>query len=303
MGTPNFAKEVLQTLIENEYEIIAVVTQPDKPVGRKQILTPSEVKVLAIENNIPVIQPVKIRNEYQQILDLKPEMIITCAYGQIIPNAILDYCLCINVHGSLLPKYRGGAPMQRAILNGDKETGITIMTMSDKMDAGDIILQDSVTIEESDTLKTVEEKMIKCACPLLLKTLEDIEKGTAVFTKQNEDEIVFAPIIKKEEELLSFENENYDNLYNHIRALIDAPYAYGITCDNLKLKICAIRKSQETTEEKDGTIIGLIDKGIAVAKDKKILLLDEVLLEGKNKNTAKEFLNGAGRKYIGTVLR
>lgn len=303
MGTPHFAERILNTLLEENYNVVAVVTQPDKPVGRKKVLTPSEVKVCAMNHSIPVLQPIKIRKEYEEVLSYKPDLIVTCAYGQIVPEVILNQCLCINVHASLLPKLRGGAPMQRAIMNGDKETGITIMQMAKGMDSGDMITKRALEITEEDTLGTLEEKLIALACEQLKDTLKDLEEGRAVFTKQNEEEATFGYVITKEEELLSFENESYDAMYDHIRALIPVPYAYGILEDGLKLKICAVRKSSLTTEGKNGEILGLVEKGVGIALNGRVLIADEVQLEGKNRNTAKEFLNGAGRKYAGTCLK
>lgn len=303
MGTPHFAERILTTLLENGLNVVAVVSQPDKPVGRKQVLVPSEVKVTALEHNIPVLQPVKIRNEYEEVLSYKPDMIITCAYGQIVPKVILDYCPCINVHASLLPKLRGGAPMQRCIMNGDKETGITIMTMAPKMDAGDMISQSVVEILDTDTEGTLEEKLIASACDLLMKTLPSIVDGTAVYTPQLEEEATFGFVITKEEEVLNFTEGNYQKIYDHMRALIPVPCAYGILEDGLKLKFCAVRKSDTATDAENGTILGLVDRGIGIAVDGKVLIADEVLLEGKKANKAKEFINGAGRKYLSTRLK
>lgn len=299
MGTPHFAKEVLFTLIQAGYPIVAVVTKQDKPKGRKQELVASEVKQLALQYNIPVLQPQRIRTEYEEVLNYKPDYIITCAYGQIIPKQILDACLCINVHASLLPKYRGGAPMQHAILNNEKQTGITIMTMAEKMDAGDIITQDIVDITPEDTLGTLEAKLIPCACNLLLNTLDLIMDNRATFTKQNEEEVSFAYTIQKEDELLSFEKESYMNLYNHIRALIPNPCAYARMDDQTTYKFHAVRMSDETTTEANGTLLGIIDQAIAIALENKVLLIDEIQPAGKGKMKAKDFMNGAGRKYIG----
>ena len=167
MGTPSFAVPILESLINN-YNVILVVSQPDKEKDKKGNIINTPVKELAIKNNIPVFQPNNIKEEYQKILDYNPDIIITCAYGQIIPDSILNYPKygCINVHGSLLPKLRGGAPIHHAIINGDTETGITIMYMSSKMDAGDIISQKSIKIEEDDYLDIVYNKLSLLVEPL-----------------------------------------------------------------------------------------------------------------------------------------
>ena len=166
MGTPDFAVNVLQGLIDNNYDVVGVVSQPDKEVGRKRILTPTPVKEVALKYNIPVFQPVKIRKEFDDILALEPDMIVTCAYGQIIPKEILDYPRlgCINVHGSLLPKLRGGAPIHHAIMDGLDETGITIMYMDVSMDSGDIISQRSIPITDSDNVGILWDKLSFVTC-------------------------------------------------------------------------------------------------------------------------------------------
>ena len=303
MGTPYFAERILETLLTAGYPVKAVVTQPDKPVGRKHVLTPSEVKLTAQKYGIDVLQPEKIRKEYEEVLRYDPDLIVTCAYGQIVPKVILDHCLCINVHASLLPKYRGGAPMQRVIMNGESETGMTIMQMGVGMDDGDMISKCSVPISQEDTWGSLQEKLIEAACPLLLSTLKELEEGTAVFTPQDASLATFGYVIRKEEEELSFEHEDYQTLYDHARALIPVPCAYGVLSDGSKLKILALRKSDAKSEEADGTILGFMEKGIGVALKGRVLLLDEVQLEGKNKNSAREFLNGAGRKWVATRLK
>ena len=180
MGTPDFAVNVLQGLIDNNYDVVGVVSQPDKEVGRKRILTPTPVKEVALKYNIPVFQPVKIRKEFDDILALEPDMIVTCAYGQIIPKEILDYPRlgCINVHGSLLPKLRGGAPIHHAIMDGLDETGITIMYMDVSMDSGDIISQRSIPITDSDNVGILWDKLSLLGRDLLLDTLPSIIDGT-----------------------------------------------------------------------------------------------------------------------------
>ena len=179
MGTPEFCVPILESLIAS-YDVVGVVTQPDKEIGRHKELKASPVKECAIKNGILVLQPEKIRKDYQEVLNRKPDIIITCAYGQIIPKEILDYPKygCINVHASLLPKYRGGAPMQRAIMNGEKETGITIMYMDEHMDTGNIIKMAKVPILDSDNLEKVHDKLSALGKKLLMETLPSILDGT-----------------------------------------------------------------------------------------------------------------------------
>ena len=188
MGTPTFSVPVLEALIENT-NVVLVVSQPDREKDRKGNLLPTPVKLLAETHHIPVYQPLKIREEYQKIIDINPDIIITCAYGQIIPEAILNCPKygCINVHGSLLPKYRGGAPIHHAIINGDKTTGITIMYMDKKMDSGDIIKEREISILDSDNLDSLYEKMSYLGRDLLMETLPSIIAGTNERISQNDE--------------------------------------------------------------------------------------------------------------------
>lgn len=173
MGTPDFSVPVLQRLIRDGYEIVAVVTQPDKPVGRKKVITPPPVKQEALRHEIPVLQPKKVRTEYEEILKYEPDLIVTAAYGQILPGELLDSPErgCINVHASLLPEYRGGAPIHQAIIDGKKETGVTIMYMVEKLDAGDMLSQVSVEIEEDDTVGSLHDKLSDAGAELLGDTI------------------------------------------------------------------------------------------------------------------------------------
>ena len=245
MGTPIFSVPILESLIDNS-DVVGVVTQPDKEVGRKRELVASPIKELALKHGIKVLQPIKIRQEYQEVLDLNPDMIVTCAYGQIIPKEILDCPKygCINVHGSLLPKYRGGAPIERAMMNGDKETGITIMYMDVGMDSGDIITEESTPISSDEHIDELRARLSILGRDLLIKTLPSIIDGTATRTKQNEDEVTFAKIIKKEDELIDF-NEKSINIYNKIRALSPVPGPYSLL-DGKRLKIYDSRIGEST---------------------------------------------------------
>lgn len=297
MGTPDFSVPVLKGLIEN-YNVIGVVTQPDKEVGRNKEVVFSPIKKVAIDNNIKVLQPEKVRNEYDEILKLKPDIVVTCAYGQIIPKEILEFPKlgCINVHASLLPKYRGGAPIHRAILNGDRETGITIMYMAEGMDDGDIISQEKIPIGKEDNLGDLHDELSVLGRDLLLKTLPSILNGTNKRIKQNENEVTFAKIIKKEDEIIDF-NDSSENVHNKIRGLSPYPGAYSIL-DSKRFKVFSSRIEESHINAKPGTIIDISKDGIIVkTKDSAIKIL-ELQIEGKKKMTSKEYLNGINKEEI-----
>ncbi len=297
MGTPLFSVNPLKGLIEN-YNVIAVVTQPDKEKGRGKTLSKSEVKKVCEEYGIKVIQPVKIKEEYEEITSLKPDIIVTCAYGQIIPLEILNAPVygCINVHASLLPKYRGGAPIHRAIINGDSETGITIMYMDKGMDSGDIIKQSKVKIDINMNTTDLEDVLSKEGERLLLETLPSIIDGTCERIKQNDDDVTFAKIIKKEDELLNFDDTTV-NVYNKIRGLSYIPGAYAIL-DSKIIKIYKARMSNSIDNKTPGTITNIYKDGIGVkTKDGEIVLL-EVKPEGKKMMDAKSFINGFGKNNL-----
>ena len=226
MGTPDFAVPILKALAEN-YQVVGVVSQPDKPIGRKQILTPTPVKVASALYNIPVFQPIKIKEDYQSILDLQPDLIVTCAYGQILPEEILTYPKygCINVHASLLPKLRGGAPIHHAIIDGYDKTGITIMYMSKQIDAGDILTQAETKISKQDTLETLHDRLSEMGKELLLATIPDLIHGQLEPIKQNESEVTYGYNITREEEKIDF-NHSKEQIDCLVRGLYPKPAAY-----------------------------------------------------------------------------
>ena len=302
MGTPKFSLNVLQGLIDN-YDVVGVVCQPDKEVGRKKVLTPPPVKELALEHNIEVLQPIKIRKEYDEVLKLEPDIIITCAYGQIIPKEILDYPKygCINVHGSLLPKYRGGAPIHRAIMNGDKETGITIMYMDVGMDTGDMISKRSVSIDEDDNLETLSDKLSIIGRDLLLDTLPSIIDGTCNREKQDENEVSYAYNITSEEEHIDF-NKGSKEVYNLVRALSPSIGAFCLMNDE-RLKIY---KTRIGTNKYDniGVINTIYKNGIGVSTSDGEVVLEEIQPFGKKKMAVASYLNGINKDtLIGKVLK
>lgn len=303
MGTPDFCVPILQSLIDN-YNVIAVVTQPDKEVGRHKELRKSPVKLLAEKYGIVVIQPEKIRKEYNEVTMRKPDLIVTCAYGQIIPKEILETPKlgCINVHASLLPKYRGGAPIQRAILNGEKETGITIMYMDEHMDTGNMISKEVVEIKEDDNFETLHDKLSIVGRDLLLKTLPDIINGTNESIKQNDSEATFAPIITRDDELIDF-SKDANTVYNQIRALSPFPGGYAVL-DGEIVKIYNSRKTNDFYTEKQLGEIGKIYKdGIGVAcKDGEVIITD-IKFAGGKRVLMKDYFNGHdGDKLLGKIF-
>lgn len=296
MGTPEFAVPILKSLVEN-VEVVLVISQPDKPVGRKREITPSPVKKFALEHGIEVVCPVKIREDYGRILELEPDIIVTCAYGQIIPKEVLSIPKLgpINVHASLLPKLRGGAPIHRAIMEGYDKSGITIMYMDEGMDSGDIISQREVMIEEDDTLDTLSAKLMKVGSELLIETLPSIIEGTNARVEQNVDEVTFGYIIKKEDELLNFDDTT-ENVYNKIRALNSTPGAYFLM-DGKHVKVYASRKNvgKKCTVS---TICEVYPDGIGVGTQDGEIILTEIKPEGKGRVLVKDYLNGVNRKTL-----
>ena len=292
MGTPLFAVPVLENLIEN-CNVIGVVTQPDKEVGRKKICMPSPIKEVALKNNIKVLQPIKLKNDYNNIISLNPDIIITCAYGQIIPKILLDLpkYKCVNVHASLLPKYRGGAPIQRAIMNGEVKTGITIMYMNEGMDTGDIIDKEELIIGNDDNFDKVSENLSNIGASLLKDVLPNIIKGKVKRIIQDNSEATYAPIIKREDEKLDFNKTSFE-LHNQIRALSTVPGAYAVL-DGKVVKIYSSRISSHIHPEKaNGEIVKIYDDGIGISTEDSELIITDIKVEGKNRVSVKQFLNG-----------
>ena len=304
MGTPDFSVPVLEGLIEN-YNVVGVVSQPDKEVGRKRVLTPTPTKEVAIKNNIPVIQPIKIRKEYQEVLDLKPDLIVTCAYGQIIPKEILDCPKlgCINVHGSLLPKLRGGAPIHHAIIDGYDETGITIMYMDEAMDSGDIISQRSIKIEDSDNVGILWDKMSLLGRDLLLETLPSIIDGTNDRIKQDESLVTFGLNIKREEEHIDF-NKTSHEVFNQIRGLNPWPSANAILDGNEMKIYSSIIGDRTFSNKSNGEICDITKKGISVKTGDGEIILTDIKPFGKKRMDAYSYVNGVGKdNLIGKVFK
>lgn len=303
MGTPDFAVNVLQGLIDN-YDVVGVVSQPDKRIGRHQVLTNTPVKELALKYDIPVFQPIRIREDYEDILNLNPDLIVTCAYGQIIPKAILDYPRlgCINVHASLLPKLRGGAPIHKAIIDDYGTTGVTIMYMDVKMDSGDIISQREVKILDSDNLESLHDKLSEVGTSLLLDTLPNIIDGSNSRTKQDEDEVTYAYNIKREEEHIDFSKTSRE-VFNLIRGLCPVPSSNAIL-DEKEMKIYKSIISSKNYNGEYGEIVDITKEGIVVKTGDAAIILTEVKPFGKKKMDANSYVNGIGKNnLIGKVFK
>ena len=302
MGTPEFAVPVLQGLIDN-YKIRAVVTQPDRPGNHGQINV-SPIKKLASEHDILVLQPEHIKEEYQEIINLNPDLIITCAYGQIIPRQLLEAPRlgCINVHASLLPKLRGGAPIHKAIIEGHSKTGITIMYMNTKMDEGDIITQREIPILDTDTASSLHDKLSVLGKDLLLETLPSIIDGTNSRTPQDSSLATYAFTLRKEDEKLNFDKTK-KQLYNQIRGLNSWPGSYCIFEGKI-LKVWEAYITENYPVGFNGQITAIYKDGIGVKVSNGEIVLKTVQLEGKNKMNVVDFYNGLRNKdIVGKVLQ
>lgn len=290
MGTPEFSLKVLESLIENT-NVVLVVSQPDSYVGRHHELKYTPVKELALKHNIEVFQPIKIKEDYERILDVKPDIIITCAYGQIIPKILLDTpkYKAINVHASLLPKLRGGSPLHKCLIDGYSETGITIMYMDVGMDSGDIIKQRSIKITDEDNVGTIHDKLSNMGSELLIETLPSIFDGTNEKIKQDESEVTFAYNIKREEEKIDF-NKTAREVFNQVRGLYPFPVAYTIVNDEI-VKICECKIGDKKNGEVS-TISSLYNDGIGVMCSDKEVIITRLKPSGKKEMSARDYLNG-----------
>lgn len=308
MGTASFSKAVLEKLLENNYNIIAVVTQPDRYVGRKRVLTMPDVKVVALEHHLPVYQPSKIKEEYQDIVALEPDLIITAAYGQIVPEAVLNAPKigCINVHASLLPKYRGGAPVHYAIIEGDEVTGVTIMYMVKKMDAGNIISQRTVNIGKEETTGELYERLSDVGADLLIETLPSILEGTNDSIIQDESLVTYSPTISREQEKIDF-NKSAIQVYNQVRGMNPWPGAYT-TYQGKVVKIWAgkVHDCKNANEhhghQANGTIVKIFKDAIGVKTGDGIYLITEFQLAGKKRMLVKDYLNGNNIFEVNTMF-
>lgn len=302
MGTPEFSVPILKELISS-YQVVGVVTKSDKEVGRNKELKFSPIKSLALEKNLKILQPEKIKIDYQNIIDLKPDLIITCAYGQIIPKALLDYPRygCINVHASLLPKLRGGAPIHHALIDGYLETGITIMYMNEKMDEGDIISQRSIPITENDNLGMLHDKLSQLGSELLMETLPEIIAGTNKRIPQDQNLSTYGYTIKREDELLDF-NKTTKEVFNQIRGLNPYPGAYSLL-DNRIVKIYEGYPSRRKYDHlRNGQITAYYPDGIGIKTIDGEIVLTVIQFDGKKKMKVTDYLHGNKENLIGKIF-
>ncbi len=296
MGTPEFAVPVLEMLIEN-YNVVLVVTQPDKPVGRKQILKETPIKEVAQKHNIEVFQPTRIRTDFNKILEASPDLIITCAYGQIIPKEVLDCptIACFNVHASLLPKYRGGAPIHKAVINGEKETGITIMYMDVGMDTGDMVAKKTLKITDEDNVGSLHEKLSLLGSDLLKETLPSILNQTNKREKQKEEDATYAYNIKREEEHLDFSKSGIE-LMNQIRGLNPWPTA-NFFLNDMEFKALEAEFQKKDTKE-IGIIKEITKEAIGITCKDGILYIKKLKPFGKKIMSTKDYLNGISKENL-----
>ena len=295
MGTPDFAVLPLRAMKEAGFEVAAVVTQPDKPKGRGKTMMPTPVKEEAVALGIPVYQPVKVKEpEFLETLkEIAPDIIVVAAFGQIIPKTILNLPRfgCINIHASLLPKYRGAAPIQQAVIDGEKESGVTIQKMGEGLDTGDMISKAVVVLAPEETGGSLFDKLSKAGADLLVKTLPSIFDGTAVYEKQPEESPTpYASMITKKMGLLDF-TKSAEVLERLVRGLNPWPSAYTFL-NGKTLKVWKSRVGEEKGSSLPGTVVKTDKNGIHVACCDKTLILEEIQIEGKKRMDADAFLRG-----------
>lgn len=300
MGTPDFSVPILTMLQEEGYNVVAVVTQPDRPVGRKRVLTPPPVKVEADRLGIPVIQPEKLTNsvELTEIMALQPDLIVTAAFGQLLPKVLLDVPRlgCINVHASLLPKYRGGAPIHQAIIDGEKETGVTIMYMVERLDAGNMISQATLPIHETDHTGLLFDKLSAVGVTLLKETLPSILNETNESIPQDESKVTFARNISREQERIDW-TKGGEAIYNKIRGLHPWPVAYAVFEEN-NVKIWWAEKEPCLSTAQPGTIIGIeSDRVLIKTGDDIAIAITDIQPAGKKRMPAEVFIRGVGSTW------
>jgi len=298
MGTPEFALSTLKVLVASEHQILAVVTQPDRPKGRGQELTASPVKTFALQSGIDVLQPEKASApEFIAALsNLQPDVIIVVAYGQILRTQVLEIprLFCMNLHSSLLPKYRGAAPINRAIINGEQESGVTTMKMDAGMDTGDILLIAKIPIADADNAQTLHDKLAAAGAALVLETLRRAENNSLTPVVQDSSQASLAPKLKKEDGLIHWEKDAV-SLRNQVRGLEPWPGAFTYF-NSKRLRLCAVETTAGEPEDRPGEVARITDHGIEVGTGKGRLIITELQPEGKKRMSAKSFL--AGNKII-----
>jgi methionyl-tRNA formyltransferase len=297
MGSMDFAAVILEKL-NKEFPIDLVVTQPDRPVGRKRILKGTPVKEKALELDIDLFQPENIKKDHDIIINQNFDFIIVAAYGQMIPDIVLEHgkFRAINVHASLLPKYRGGSPMHRAIINGDDYSGVSIMYMVKKMDAGPILSQSKVKIDPDDDVASLEMKLASIGGDLLIETIHDLLNDNVTSNPQNQEKVTYAYHIKKEEQKLDFNKTAKDN-YNLVRGLHPWPIAF-FEIDQVPMKVYKADYIEEDASKEVGQIVKINKDGVFIQTSKGQFILKEVQLRGKKRMSINDFMNGIGRQLF-----
>lgn len=302
LGTPKISAEILDFLVLEGFNIIGAVSQVDKETNRKGQLLPTEVKSVCLKHNIPIYQYEKIREHVDDIKEINPDLILTLAYGQIVPQSILDIPKfgCINLHGSLLPKYRGAAPIQRVLYNGETKTGFTLMEMVKKMDAGKMYHKEEISINPDDNYTSLYEKMIECAKVTILNSLDLYLEGKLKGEEQNEDEVTFADKITKEDELLDL-NKNCDDFVNSVRCLSYTPGGY-LFLNGIKFKILKCHKINENNNETIGKILHAKKSNLVFQLRDGQICIDELQIPGKKIMKTADFLNGYHDELINKIF-
>ncbi len=303
MGTPDFAVPTLKTLHASRHSVRAVVTQPDRPKGRGRGLQAPPVKLFALDNGLPVVQPEKASapDLAARLAELEPDLIVVIAYGQILraPLLALPRHFCMNVHASLLPLYRGAAPINWAIINGDKETGVTTMKMDVGLDTGDIMLMKKVAIENDDTAQDLHDKLSEAGGALVLETIDRLEKDALQFIPQNDAESSYAPKLKKEDGFLQWDQEAAV-LRNRVRGMEPWPGAFGFLTGQ-RLRFCKVETGPGDQGDVPGVIMRVSDYGIEIGTAKDRIIVTEIQPEGKKRMSVKSYLQGhpveAGERF------
>lgn len=295
MGTPQFSVPILESLIEHNYDVLAVVTQPDRKVGRKHVLTAPPVKQAALKHDIEILQPEKINHspEMDRVIELNPDLIVTAAFGQFLPTKLLAAAkiAAVNVHASLLPKYRGGAPVHYSVINGDEQTGVSIIYMVKKMDAGDILSQRAIKIEKTDDTGNMFDKLSLLGRDLLLETLPELLNGTNQAVAQTESEVTFSPNISSVEERIDI-NKTAGQIDDQVRGMRPFPIS-NMLMDNVVTKIIDVTPLTETTELKPGQIVQIGKKELIVAAgDGTTFKINQLKPAGKPLMNIVDYLNG-----------
>jgi methionyl-tRNA formyltransferase len=303
MGTPRFALPSLQILVDRSEQIAAVVTQPDRPAGRGQHIVPPPIKELALKHHLPVLQPGKVRDSQfiAQIKELSPDLIVVVAFGQILPRSLLDIPPygCVNVHASLLPFYRGAAPINWVLINGETETGVTLMLLDEGMDTGDMLLQEKLPIVPEDTVATLHDRLAQNGARLLGKALDELGSAGWTSIPQDHAKATYAPLLKKEDGLIQWQKSARE-IHNQIRGMNPWPGCFTYFNGKL-LKVFAVEVGEQQAKETPGSIIEISESGITVATGTDSLILKEIQLEGKKRLSVEEFVKGKAIK-AGDIL-